>query len=130
MITNLLEIKKKVRERDNHTCRQCGLHQKEPLLPVHHLDKNRDNNVISNLITVCSHCHGILHTGEVRIRPQKMNETTYLIVTDYLGRITVPKPLLDALGIDYNEASNAPLLVEAYPDLEKTTCLIVKKGTI
>lgn len=59
-----------------------------------------------------------------------MNEKTYLIITDHLGRITIPKPLLDTLGIDYRECSNAPFLVEAYPDLEKCTCLIIKKGNI
>ena len=128
MSINLLETKRRVRERDNHTCQKCGLHQKEPLLIVHHLDKNRYNNIMSNLITVCNHCHGILHTGEKRIRPKKINETTYSVIIDHQGKITIPRPLLDTLGIDYKECSNAAFLVEAYPNLEKCTCLIVKKG--
>ena len=125
---SLVEMKERVRERDNHTCRQCGKYQETPLLHVHHLDKNRDNNIESNLITVCSHCHGILHTGEVRIRPKKINETTYEIITDHLGRVTIPKELLNALGIDFNDASNAPLLFGAYPTLDECNCIFIKKA--
>ena len=52
------------------------------------------------------------------------------VLVDNRGRCTIPKYLLRALGIDTDDIDNASLLVEAYPDLEKTTCLIVKKGTI
>ena len=50
------------------------------------------------------------------------------VLVDNRGRCTLPKYLLRALGIDMDEIENASLLVEAYPDLKKCTCLIVKKG--
>ena len=50
------------------------------------------------------------------------------ILMDSRGRCTIPKHLLRALGIDMDTTENASLLVEAYPNLEKPTCLLVKKG--
>ena len=40
-------------------CKWCG--SKNNLL-VHHLDENRYNNDISNLITLCKRCHQNFHT--------------------------------------------------------------------
>jgi len=51
------------------------------------------------------------------------------VLVDNRGRCTLPKYLLKALGIDMDTIENASLLVEAYPALEKCTCLLVKKGT-
>lgn len=54
----------KARERDNHTCQDCGRFQIKPLLPVHHKKAYRDfngdykkANRLSNLITLCRNCH-------------------------------------------------------------------------
>lgn len=55
---------KKARERDNHTCQDCGLHQYNPRLDVHHLVPRRAfngdyqaANVLDNLVTLCKACH-------------------------------------------------------------------------
>lgn len=40
------------------------------------------------------------------------------------GRITIPKKYRAALGIP--EGKEWPIMVEAYPDLENTKCLIIK----
>jgi uncharacterized protein with FMN-binding domain len=45
-------------------CQICG-NEKVKLL-VHHKDKNRKNNVLSNLMIVCRSCHNKIH----RINPQ------------------------------------------------------------
>lgn len=50
------------------------------------------------------------------------------VLMDKRGRITVPKRFLEALKMNRENSNNIPLLIEAYPNLENTTCLIVKKG--
>lgn len=65
------QLKQEVRERDNHTCQMCGM--PEPIvedvfnrvLEVHHLDENKDNCEIDNLISVCRSCHGRLQNKEL-----------------------------------------------------------------
>jgi len=56
--------KKEVRDRDDHTCQDCGRHQFRPLLDVHHIrplrlfgeDYEQANDPI-NLVTLCKGCH-------------------------------------------------------------------------
>lgn len=42
-----------------HECAVCGYHDYDDisLLDVHHIDSNRDNNDIDNLIILCPNCH-------------------------------------------------------------------------
>lgn len=47
------DLKKKIRELDNHTC-VCGKTGK----PVHHIDYDKKNCNPDNLITLCNSCHG------------------------------------------------------------------------
>jgi hypothetical protein len=44
-------------------CNHCGITDKR-LLIVHHLDRNRTNNQISNLIWLCRNCHYLIHDGK------------------------------------------------------------------
>jgi endogenous inhibitor of DNA gyrase (YacG/DUF329 family) len=41
-------------------CKKCGYSIIEAL-QVHHIDKNRTNNDISNLLVLCSNCHVLIH---------------------------------------------------------------------
>lgn len=43
-------------------CERCGF-DKEAAIIVHHKDRNRDNNDISNLEVLCANCHAIEHCG-------------------------------------------------------------------
>ncbi len=52
------------------------------------------------------------------------------VTVDNRGRVTLPKYLLEAIGVDMKDAGNAVLLVAAYPSLESAKSLIVKKGSI
>lgn len=45
-------------------CRYCGYNNVDAL-EVHHIDKNRDNNDISNLEIVCANCHTLIHKGKL-----------------------------------------------------------------
>lgn len=70
---NWQKIKKIIGERDSYICQVCGkkvfysipysIFTSCPIeeFRVHHIDLNRDNTDLSNLIFVCTHCHGKLH---------------------------------------------------------------------
>lgn len=57
------KLRNKIRERDNYTCKNCGMGQEENIviygrdLEVHHIDYNKENTNEDNLITLCLHCH-------------------------------------------------------------------------
>jgi 5-methylcytosine-specific restriction endonuclease McrA len=51
-------------ERDENMCQCCGCvedKQRTNKLCIHHLDVNKLNNSLSNLITLCTQCHSSLH---------------------------------------------------------------------
>jgi len=56
-------LKKKIRERDNYTCQNCGMTEKKHLnilgvsLHIHHIDYNKQNCKENNLITLCNQCN-------------------------------------------------------------------------
>ncbi len=41
-------------------CRLCSKNDKRILL-VHHIDKNRENNKLTNLVWLCHNCHFLVH---------------------------------------------------------------------
>lgn len=60
------EVAGKVSERDNNKCKLCGA---EESLVVHHIDENKKNNNMDNLITLCRKCHMSYHAapeGEIK----------------------------------------------------------------
>lgn len=40
-----------------HKCAACGYNEDERILEVHHIDENRTNNKIDNLVILCPNCH-------------------------------------------------------------------------
>lgn len=54
-----------VKERDKQACRKCGMtrveHGKE--LDVHHINYDKDDNCMGNLVCLCRWCHGAMHGG-------------------------------------------------------------------
>jgi intracellular multiplication protein IcmJ len=52
----LLELRPKILERDNHTCRFCGF-QSQKYQEVHFLNGNPEDLRIDNLATACIFCH-------------------------------------------------------------------------
>ena len=53
------QLKAYIRWMDNHTCQQCGITQNQLnyKLHIHHIDFNKKNNTIQNLISLCRTCH-------------------------------------------------------------------------
>lgn len=46
-------------------CHRCGYKEFDSCVDVHHIDHNRENNDISNLILLCSCCHQAYHRGRL-----------------------------------------------------------------
>lgn len=44
-----------------HECQLCGYKENKAALVVHHIDHNRSNDEIQNLIILCANCHAITH---------------------------------------------------------------------
>lgn len=57
------KLKEQIRKRDNYKCKYCNKTQKQELkknrrkLAIHHIDYNKFNNNITNLIVLCQNCN-------------------------------------------------------------------------
>lgn len=56
-------LKESVRDRDGRKCVECGAPEieLEHRLCVHHMDCNKKNNKIDNLVSLCRKCHAKVH---------------------------------------------------------------------
>lgn len=54
-------LKKKVRKRDKQLCRVCGKLAKGRDGRIHHIDGNKQNCEMENLVLVCFNCHHDIH---------------------------------------------------------------------
>jgi 5-methylcytosine-specific restriction endonuclease McrA len=50
------ELREEVRKRDNYTCQVCG-DVKPKAGSVHHIDYDKKNSILNNLIYLCKGCH-------------------------------------------------------------------------
>ena len=53
------KLKDTIKKIHNYKCFSCSIDNKN--LDIHHIDKNKKNNNIDNLIPLCKKCHGKLH---------------------------------------------------------------------
>lgn len=57
------KLKEEIRERDGHTCQNCGMTEEEHIivigkvLHVHHIDYDKKNCIKPNLVTTCRQCN-------------------------------------------------------------------------
>ena len=56
-----------------HECAVCGYHDDDDmsLLEVHHIDENRENNDLKNLIVLCPNCHKKLTSQKYELIDRK-----------------------------------------------------------
>jgi len=66
------ELKKETRKRDKWQCQICLCKNKK--LIVHHIDMNKKNCNLNNLITLCQSCHGKIHYNESEFWVNKRKE--------------------------------------------------------
>lgn len=53
-------------------CAACGL-KEECCLQVHHIDKDRQNDDINNLIILCANCHCRVHRGKLELTKELLD---------------------------------------------------------
>lgn len=65
-----LSLKEEIRERDNRTCQFCGITEEEldRRLDVHHIDGDKKNCSITNLVALCHSCN--MKMEGFGVRPQ------------------------------------------------------------
>ena len=52
-----------VKVRDSFTCQRCKREGDGRFLHVHHIDYDKYNNELSNLVTLCNACHGVTNSN-------------------------------------------------------------------
>jgi len=52
------KIREKIIYRDNYICQICNKKITGKYLHIHHIDYNKQNNTMDNLICLCNKCHG------------------------------------------------------------------------
>ena len=79
---------KQARERDSHTCQECGAQSRRPLLDVHHIVSRRlfgedfeSANALTNLVTLCRPCHIARERILEKLWTEQGKEGGYLIYT-------------------------------------------------
>lgn len=72
------ELKRKIKERDKDKCRICW--QIQERMEVHHMDGNRKNNDMDNLILLCMDCHHRIHDGANEFDPAILAFRSVLII--------------------------------------------------
>lgn len=55
-------------------CSACGYDEHPKILVIHHKDRNRSNNNLSNLIVLCPNCHAVEHMQENSLGWKTMSE--------------------------------------------------------
>ena len=66
------ELRNVIRERDRFRCQVCHVKQNDNMKRahhVHHMDGDKNNNDLNNLITLCSVCHTKIHIGKDNENP-------------------------------------------------------------
>lgn len=53
-------LKKLIKERDNYTCQSCNSTDE---LCIHHINYNKKNNKLDNLITLCKGCNSLMNSN-------------------------------------------------------------------
>lgn len=50
-------LRENIRKRDNYQCKICNIQQNKHKLDIHHIDYDKNNCSVNNLVTLCRKCH-------------------------------------------------------------------------
>lgn len=89
----LADYREKAIEEYGEVCQGCGSTQD---VLVHHKNGNRDDNTLSNLIPLCTACHGKVH-GRSDEFPELVRDLGYRPRPDERTTVSVSGALLDEL---------------------------------
>lgn len=65
------DYRKKALREYQHKCSICGYNEEPNILQVHHIDENRQNNQLNNLIVLCPNCHAKITYGKYKLIDRK-----------------------------------------------------------
>ena len=57
------ELRRRIRERDDYICQLCGALENGKTHSIHHIDYDKNNNIATNLITLCLPCNSRVNMG-------------------------------------------------------------------
>jgi len=66
------KLKKEIRRRDGNICQLCGTYR--GIKVVHHIDNDKMNSRMENLITLCVSCHPKVHYYDVEERAKQLSQ--------------------------------------------------------
>ena len=77
-------LKEQARKRDNYICRECNYTQEElgQKLDIHHIDYDKQNNCLDNLISLCRSCHAKTCFNRENWTMYYKNKTSLLVDSD------------------------------------------------
>lgn len=76
-----IELKHKIKQRDNYQCKRCFKKPSWTYLIVHHIDYNKKNSSEKNLITLCKSCHTQHHLNS-NVEQQEKEQASF---NDYIS---------------------------------------------
>ena len=92
--------------RGNYKCQHCGCHGKGIKLHVHHIESRKiGGDAPDNLITLCEHCHDLLHKGLITVTKALKRKTKSTRDAAFMGimRKTLMQRLRNELKIPIEE---------------------------
>jgi hypothetical protein len=61
-------VKMQVAKRDRFRCRLCDAPRRRGTHVVHHIDNEKTDHRLVNLVLLCRPCHGGVHSGRLSLR--------------------------------------------------------------
>lgn len=71
-----INLKERIRKRDFYKCQLCEISQSKTKikLSIHHIDRDKENCDINNLITLCAKCHSRITNKYLKIWPAVLKD--------------------------------------------------------
>ncbi len=121
------ELRRAVEVESGHCCAIKGCNE-HTYLEVHHIDQNRENNKISNLILLCDKHHKMAHAGV--IDRKALREYKKLLSESYVALIHERFDQLEKLIKDNDQSQPVPIPTKTQPVDDNTKKLAAERQDI